>query len=296
MESGNPRDQRTGFLNRPPRALLTALQKLKLSHDMDDSCIEESIEQAFQRRPKLQESICYLGRQNDPGSNKAHQSENRDEADPDCPHVHYGIIASGKILIKNSRKRHNNQEWLSRESIYPIRFEMEAAGLMNTFPCLVIRGICDYADERKKDVWKKYAALVAAVYAKDLLCHVDKREIDAGPPLGLKRPRLNTETAVKRMSSPVSSQGAEMNEDEVGGEADRLPRPTQSGPFTAVLTQFDDDPRLDGLNRPASEKQESVQFCEFDTTVGLAFVDQLGPFEATQDYVCCVGSWEGQRE
>lgn len=25
-------------------------------------------------------------------------------------------------------------------------FEMEAAGLMNHFPCLVIRGICDYSD------------------------------------------------------------------------------------------------------------------------------------------------------
>lgn len=28
-------------------------------------------------------------------------------------------------------------------------FEMEAAGLMNTFHCLVVRGICDYADSHK---------------------------------------------------------------------------------------------------------------------------------------------------
>jgi nucleoside phosphorylase len=28
-------------------------------------------------------------------------------------------------------------------------FEMEAAGLMNQFPCLVIRGICDYSDSHK---------------------------------------------------------------------------------------------------------------------------------------------------
>jgi nucleoside phosphorylase len=28
-------------------------------------------------------------------------------------------------------------------------FEMEAAGLLDTFLCLVIRGICDYADSHK---------------------------------------------------------------------------------------------------------------------------------------------------
>ncbi|KAK2050877.1 hypothetical protein LY76DRAFT_529594, partial [Colletotrichum caudatum] len=32
-----------------------------------------------------------------------------------------------------------------------ICFEMEAAGLMDKFPCLVIRGICDYADTHKND-------------------------------------------------------------------------------------------------------------------------------------------------
>ena len=34
-------------------------------------------------------------------------------------------------------------------------FEMEAAGLMDNFPCLVIRGICDYADETKADEWQR---------------------------------------------------------------------------------------------------------------------------------------------
>lgn len=45
---------------------------------------------------------------------------------------------------------------------------MEAAGLDN-FPCVVIRGICDYADSYKNDVWKGYAAATAAAYAKKLL-------------------------------------------------------------------------------------------------------------------------------
>ncbi|KAF3907418.1 hypothetical protein ABW21_db0204914 [Orbilia brochopaga] len=49
---------------------------------------------------------------------------------------------------------------------------MEAAGLMNHFPCLVVRGICDYSDSHKNKSWQPYAALVAAAYAKELLSHV----------------------------------------------------------------------------------------------------------------------------
>jgi hypothetical protein len=40
---------------------------------------------------------------------------------------------------------------------------------MNEFPCIVIRGICDYADAHKNDVWQKYAATTAAAFAKELL-------------------------------------------------------------------------------------------------------------------------------
>ncbi|RYP21593.1 hypothetical protein DL767_009233 [Monosporascus sp. MG133] len=46
---------------------------------------------------------------------------------------------------------------------------MEAAGLMNDFPCLVMRGICDYGDSHKNDGWQRYAAAAAAAYAKEFL-------------------------------------------------------------------------------------------------------------------------------
>ncbi|KAL3476981.1 quinon protein alcohol dehydrogenase-like superfamily [Aspergillus californicus] len=48
-------------------------------------------------------------------------------------------------------------------------FEMEAAGLMNTFQCIVIRGICDYADSHKNKQWQPYASATAVAYAKELL-------------------------------------------------------------------------------------------------------------------------------
>lgn len=33
-------------------------------------------------------------------------------------------------------------------------FEMEAAGIMTEFPCLVIRGVSDYANSHKNDGWQ----------------------------------------------------------------------------------------------------------------------------------------------
>jgi nucleoside phosphorylase len=54
---------------------------------------------------------------------------------------------------------------------------MEAAGLMNNFPCAVIRGICDYADSHKNKLWQPYAAATAAAYAKYLLSQIDPIEV-----------------------------------------------------------------------------------------------------------------------
>ena len=58
-------------------------------------------------------------------------------------------------------------------------FEMEAAGLMNHFPCLVIRGICDYSDTHKNKEWQGYAAMTAAAYAKNILNRIPPNKVDA---------------------------------------------------------------------------------------------------------------------
>lgn len=60
---------------------------------------------------------------------------------------------------------------------------MEAAGLMNHFPCIVIRGICDYADPGKSKDWQEYAAAVAAAYAKELLGEAPTSDIDGERPV-----------------------------------------------------------------------------------------------------------------
>ncbi|GAB7349483.1 hypothetical protein MBLNU459_g0195t1 [Dothideomycetes sp. NU459] len=55
---------------------------------------------------------------------------------------------------------------------------MEAAGLMDNFPCVVVRGICDYADSHKNKRWQPYAAATAAAYAKELLGVIDAQGVD----------------------------------------------------------------------------------------------------------------------
>ena len=56
-------------------------------------------------------------------------------------------------------------------------FEMEAGGLMNNFPCLVIRGICDYADSHKNKKWQAYAAGTAAACAREVLSFIPPTEV-----------------------------------------------------------------------------------------------------------------------
>ena len=50
-------------------------------------------------------------------------------------------------------------------------FEMEAVGLMNSTPCLVIHGISDYANSHKREdhAWHRYPAAAAAVFAKEFI-------------------------------------------------------------------------------------------------------------------------------
>lgn len=85
------------------------------------------------------------------------------------PKVYYGKIASGNQVVKEAGFRD-----VRARKLNAICFEMEAAGVINVFPCLVIRGISDYCDHQKNNVWQEYAAATAAAYAKLLLSVVNK--------------------------------------------------------------------------------------------------------------------------
>jgi nucleoside phosphorylase len=75
--------------------------------------------------------------------------------------MHYSTIASGNQVMRSAAER----DRVSAELGGVLCFEMEVAGLMNSFPCLVVRGMCDYADSHKNKRWQGYAA----AYAKEVL-------------------------------------------------------------------------------------------------------------------------------
>jgi len=88
------------------------------------------------------------------------------------------LIASGDKVIKNAQWRDEIAAKLKQEiGDECICFEMEAAGLIINFPCLVIRGISDYSDSHKNDRWQNYAAMTAAAYARELVDMVQLDEV-----------------------------------------------------------------------------------------------------------------------
>ena len=174
----------TGSLNSPPTVLLTALNQLDTLHERKGHRIADTIRTMVTRNPRVREKHTHPGAEKDRWyeSSCTHidstigcdigcgctvppviQRQQR-TSDPDDPVVHYGIIASADQLMKDAAARDQMSE---QHNV--LCFEMEAAGLSNDFPCVVIRGICDYSDSYKNDEWQGYAAATAAAYARELL-------------------------------------------------------------------------------------------------------------------------------
>jgi nucleoside phosphorylase len=80
------------------------------------------------------------------------------------PVIHYGLIASGDTVMKSGEDR---DAIATGENI--IAFEMEGAGVWDNLPCVVIKGVCDYADSHKNKEWQSYAAAAAAACMKAFL-------------------------------------------------------------------------------------------------------------------------------
>jgi nucleoside phosphorylase len=175
------------FLTSPPDVLLRALANIQAEHELKAPKVLKYLEEAILRYPRLaMHGYVHQGFENDRLFKTSDPQEEIQRAprDSTSPGIHYGIIASGYSVIKDAIYRERILEDIGDECIC---FEMEAAGLMNNFPCMVIRGICDYADSHKNDQWQRYAAATAAAYAKELLAFVPSRDLK------------KTVTAVKRL-------------------------------------------------------------------------------------------------
>jgi nucleoside phosphorylase len=92
------------------------------------------------------------------------QLENGGRIAAQQPVVHVGAVASGDTVMKSAADR----DRLSREADV-IAFEMEGAGVWDELPCIVVKGVCDYADSHKHKGWQNFAAATAASASKAIL-------------------------------------------------------------------------------------------------------------------------------
>ncbi|KAL7805259.1 ankyrin repeat-containing domain protein [Trichoderma aethiopicum] len=238
--------RRTGALDRPPKVLLTALEELRKSHDMYGTHLipaymknmevkypnmagkytrspdlrDPMLEPHKRRNPVIWASVATVifevlvvlvrllsGRYEPEGQDMPSEPKpDNDDGQSRTPEIHYGLIASGNQVIKDSAVRDQINRDLGGEVLC---LEMEAAGLMNNFPCIVIRGICDYADAQKSKEWQEYAAALAAAFAKELLQHVQSVQV------AMERP-------IKDVLQQVSDIKSQMDQDEVSKVLDWL--------------------------------------------------------------------------
>lgn len=189
---------RTGSLAPPPTALLTALTKFEADQITTRTNVLSYLKnlenipnmpKSFLKSDSLQDilyqsSYKHVKGDDDSGysytegddcrlcdkSKVIHRSERQNGM-----MIHCGLIASGNQVVKDAILRDKLYEKFNNNILC---IEMEAAGLMNDFPCLVIRGICDYADSHKSEKWQDYAAATAAACAKALLMVVPTSEVD----------------------------------------------------------------------------------------------------------------------
>ncbi|KAG8426787.1 hypothetical protein J3459_007833 [Metarhizium acridum] len=144
----------TGFLNPPPIFLRNAVDRLQFQYEIPGQQLQLSINNILSRNPRLQTfklphasaDRLYQAEVTHPPStascetscgNEPMKLVLRHERVPfeNDPAVHYGVIASASQVVRNAFIR----DKLAGKNI--LCFEMEAAGLISHFPCLVIRSI-----------------------------------------------------------------------------------------------------------------------------------------------------------
>jgi hypothetical protein len=179
--------QLAAHVNKPPGWLLTKVKQLRSDRRMHRSRMIEYLRSVQDQILQIQELAAYQfpGREYD----KLFKSTSQHVSGDSCllcdqnalltrskrkePIVHHGLIASGSQIMRSAKRR---DELRAQRNV--LCFETEAIGLVDNFPCLVIRGISDYADSHKNDLWQGYAAITSAAYAKDLLRLVERKEVE----------------------------------------------------------------------------------------------------------------------
>jgi nucleoside phosphorylase/HEAT repeat protein len=154
------------------------------------------------------------------------------------PRLFTGKIGSANILLKNPIRRDYLRDTFAVKAI-----EMEGSGVADASwkmerGYLVVRGVCDYCDSKKNDAWQKYAAVVAASYARALIESIptlvhdsDEEDHDGARP----KTTVNEYLAAVKMLAETDAY---------------IALPEHSGPTQVPLLLRRTDPQTDEQKRP----------------------------------------------
>ncbi|KFH44297.1 hypothetical protein ACRE_049110 [Hapsidospora chrysogenum ATCC 11550] len=177
----------TGSLGLPPRVLLDAMMNLRVAHEYRGSKVPDLLRGMRTAYPHLYvhpgfgNDRLFVSTYNHAGGHNCRMCDvskevKRGQRDTTDPYIHYGVIASGNHVIEDASTRDTIADGLGEECIC---FEMAAADLSADFPCLVVKGICDYADSHWDNRWLRYASATAAACAKELLGFISPKRVQA---------------------------------------------------------------------------------------------------------------------
>ncbi|KAF2102629.1 purine and uridine phosphorylase, partial [Rhizodiscina lignyota] len=178
------RFEHTGHLNAPPSILLSAISKLQADKTNTTNEFAKYLSPSIHTRDEAGPDLLFEASYNHENVEEDHCEscstqrlvKRNERRVGEKTIIHYGLIASGNEVMRSGVERDRiNKEFHGGV----LCFEMEAAGLMNNFPCLVVRGICDYSDSHKTKNWQKFAAATAAAHATRLLLLVPPADISS---------------------------------------------------------------------------------------------------------------------
>jgi nucleoside phosphorylase len=85
---------------------------------------------------------------------------------PDHPRVIEGLIATGDVLLKNPARRDGLRDRFKVRAIEMEGSAVQSAGWALGKEAVVVRGVSDYGDGHKNDLWRYHAAVNAAAFTR----------------------------------------------------------------------------------------------------------------------------------
>lgn len=275
--------QDTGSLAQSFESLRMAVCGLRQEYELNGHQLEKSIQHILGKWPQMQKKYSRPSVESDaPVSDLQHPYSDSDHNyphfdccsrllpprtrdEPDCLRIHYGFITS---VSQQSKEAQANGKAATDST--GLCFEMAADEQTDRFPCLVVRGVCDYASRNRNETWHGFAALAAAAYTKDLLYHMPPNQVELKP--AISEAVTKTEDDLQGLVVPrPRHQGSDEISEPLCETSNRISYVTTAEYCASCNGTCASDPTL----APQTELRSSSEDCRCDEPAHIVYCQQL---------------------